>query len=592
MYEYKYQKYKNKYMNIKQIDGGCNNIGEGGYGFVYDFNSDFINYFTDFNKFNYLILNPNKKYIIKIFKYNENTYDYNYAIKIDEIIKSLILDKNDQTFEEYLNNSLIIDKGIFNINKTIYDSNNSECKNIYLNLFKVNPQNKIFNYIILENLGVDLNNVKLNSNIDLYYFLKSQLNVCKFIGILNKNHYYHNDLKLYNIIYNKSTNTSHVIDFDLLFKFTNENELEKQNDKNIYNSCNIINKNKNSNNNDETLLVPSYGNPYFFEYCNVKYKNYNPGIDSLKNIINSYFKNNEKLKKKINNNFEKIDIKLINEYIKYTDVYMYGLTLYILYNNNINNINDYLKKEFFNFIENILLLEDNYNNFDKIYIRLIELLISFINNILSEYKNNNIKLNSNLNELLLKDLNSFQNILLEDENNLIKLNSNLNELKNFNSFNPNPNLKELILNVSKNDLLLNDLNSDVSKKELLLNKLNLDVLNKKKDLNNNNYLNNLELLQKQPLLNNQKIIKLINTNTIAKRNIRNLENEITNLESDIAKLKGDIAKLKGDIINLNNEIIKLERDITKLKSEIAKLKSDIINLNNELNKTTTLKKNN
>jgi hypothetical protein len=138
MYEYKYQKYKNKYMNIKQIDGGdCTNIGEGSYGFVYDFNLDFIKYFTDFddNEYKNLINNNKiKNYIIKIYQDNTDTNEYDYAIKINDIIKKLISNKEDQTFKEYLNNSLIIKKGKFNINNKIFNFNN----------------NKIFNFIIIK----------------------------------------------------------------------------------------------------------------------------------------------------------------------------------------------------------------------------------------------------------------------------------------------------------------------------------------------------------------------------------------------------------------------------------------------------------
>jgi hypothetical protein len=242
IYNKKYQKYKQKYLLLKQLilEGGGDHkfIGEGAFGCVFCPPINFlnINIIEGFPYYNSSFQNYNNcEYIGKILSTGVESSDGRYTqdsyqSELQQIKKIKKLDPNGDYTPELIhanvyNSEVLKDPYLNNFNNYINKDNYHkliECLNKKININK-------FGYIISKNTGKTLeskyNSITPENNIEnLKNFLKNFCILLQFIKILYDKNYLHLDIKMDNItIKEEEDGKLYLIDFGRFTKIDNTN---------------------------------------------------------------------------------------------------------------------------------------------------------------------------------------------------------------------------------------------------------------------------------------------------------------------------------------------------------------------------------
>ena len=534
-----------------------------------------------------------------------NIYLYNIPEEINEEIlyklfdninlinDKLILDKN------YLFNNLIIEK-LLQKNILIFN-NNKEFENIndcYINYFSKNNQKK--NIVLSENNIFKLinNDDNIFNIIDEIYSNK-EINIYKGITIYNLLLNYIEYINL-----NKKINLSEI--YENIFLLEAKNNLNES-----YESFrNELNKNL--INNKYPLNLKELYNNYFdlknketLIFCE-KSNNYINSLQTGKYLINLYNKMNSELKI----NLEKNEI-----YNKNFIQNIYEEFLNFNNNNsnfNINKIEDLsiFIKEYFNiFITNIFkkfydyfdntklieIFENIFENINKKFLSISNLVEIFHNKIIKENNDKLNKLEVNINKLN-EEINS-KNLLYEEKSKEINLiNKNFFEIENkYNKLFRESKKKEEEFNCNYNfeikkyekmeNYYLNSIKEKENENLILQTKNNL----LKKELietTNKNFYELNEINRKKVFLDME--IEKLKNKKIEKKNTFNLDNNniYQNILKTFQEFKENLEKIykKNNFFDdeyINNIILELENKINNWKDDIKNYKEDEIREINE-----------
>jgi hypothetical protein len=241
IYNKKYQKYKQKYLLLKQLilEGGGDHkfIGQGAFGCVFCPPINFlnINIIEGFPYYNSSFQNYNNcEYIGKILSIGVLSSDGRYTqdsyqSELQQIEKIKKLDPNGDYTPELIHANVYNYEVLFN-NPYLNNFNNyinvENCHKLIECLKKKIKINK-FGYIISKNTGKTLeskyNSITPENNIEnLKNFLKNFCILLQFIKILYDNNYLHLDIKMDNITI-KEDGKLYLIDFGRFTKIDNTN---------------------------------------------------------------------------------------------------------------------------------------------------------------------------------------------------------------------------------------------------------------------------------------------------------------------------------------------------------------------------------
>jgi serine/threonine protein kinase len=384
----KYNKYKNKYILLKtylEIQKGGEVLGKGAWGEVSDLcsdNSDLCHTLS-----NNSILTAYTKYDLNSDKFNTMILDkknFDEWIKTyhkNKIVKKFISKTNFESELKEINKvaNLYVNKKLITIDKP-YISNH------HILGIKIEQDNKIF-YI---SFGIKCNPNYTIADKNIRQFIE---NILESIKIINKEKYYHNDIKLSNIIYCDSENRFNLIDWGASRSIDwNKSDSDEKLNKAI-DECKIRG--------DPVFSSPMklyivYANNWTLNTTNIpsitlKYElhkgkkdwNYlkdrklNKKIINLLKIQHNIFTEElNEIKKKVNDkhlsNTNAVK-KTFEKYHDSFDVYMFGMTLYhiiIKYNifstdaNKFNILSNYIEKLIS--LKTPLNINSAINEFDKI----------------------------------------------------------------------------------------------------------------------------------------------------------------------------------------------------------------------------------
>lgn len=218
-------------------------------------------------------------------------------------------------------NSFLKDKNLLKMIDYCYTNKKNEILK-KCNMFNNNKKKIIYN-IIYEYGGVDLYDLIVKNNITFKDIFIKFGNILETVKILSNNNYVHLDIRLPNILYNKTNKELKLIDYGLML-YTN-NIKKKFNKLKKYVLYYLPPELNNDNLND---LYKRIIKKYVLKYNYIYYKN-KIKKKQIQTIIDFTFSN---LKNKNIN--QAIDVHKI-------DIYMIGIVLYelIIYMNIYNNLN-------------------------------------------------------------------------------------------------------------------------------------------------------------------------------------------------------------------------------------------------------------
>ncbi|QKT05271.1 hypothetical protein [Mycoplasma sp. OR1901] len=547
----------------------------------------------------------------------------NYKLYIDEYYSNLFNFKNiiDSKFE--IEKSLnIIDSNLLRNQKYLIEDKN-ETNSALINILEQETQivnefyaawkqevsnliNKVKNISkidlkilnIYNEVLVKIFNQNIDSNINLFEYIKTKIAITSNTDVFNKNiqvlkniknevnDFYEasnkNNLEKYIFINNKSISTLNNVSDMILgvidqiserFDIANNkiNEIIEKNDSikielNNYNTKLIEQRNK----------VKSLNNKIEQNEFLISKNNQNilSNEDNDKNII--LIQNNKLLKSENEENL--LQVNKIN-----TEIY-----------NLENKINSLINK-----------LNDNNNFINEISVKISKLQLN-TNLIKNVHKENRVLHNRSTEIIQLLSLN------IQDKDKIIeKLNSEIKKIENKNNEYKITieDLKELN-EISKNNIKnkqaeINSLNDNLTSKNEIISNNEMEINNLNTIINNNRI--EIESLN-SVIVNNQNIIESLNNNIhelsqrlkeeqnenkINRERITILSNQITKMTNDIEKLNKENEEKQNEIIvltsnnnDLNNKLVVMTQENERIKLELEDARQNISNLTNNLLETT------